>query len=532
MLEYPRMNLGVGVSNKLPRWDLLFTLFAVGFGALVRFAPTLLAGFPINDGGMFYAMIEDLKSNRLLLPATSSYNYLNIPFAYPPLSLYAGAILSATGIPTGEIIRWLPPLVSTLSIMAFFWMASQMTGSGKIASISAVAYALMPRSYSWYVMGGGLSRSFGILFLLLTCGSAWILFERPSWERMAVTALFGTGAILSHPETAVHTVTTCILIWFFRGRTARGLRDAVLVALGVVMLTSPWWGSVILQDGIGPFSSAMLTGDHNGLFWLPILTFNFAQEPFAPILTFLGMIGLLVRIIRREWFLPAWLMLPFVLEPRSATAIAAIPLAILAGYGLADFVIPKIASLSSHGISDAADWTMYMQDIKAVRIAIGYVLFFVFLGAFAYDLSLATYVIPAPSRAAMQWVGANTPAHGRFLVLTGRTDPFSDGSAEWFPVLAHRTSVNTIQGQEWILGREFMPFFNDLSVLESCLNAGASCLTDWAAAHGVQYDYVYLEKPLEQNAAGPSGLLLHELRQDAAFTLVYENDGAAIFQRK
>ncbi len=130
------------------RWADLFLIFAVLLGVLVRIAPTLLARSTINDGGMFFAMIEDIQANHFLLPAFTSYNHLNIPFAYPPLSLYLGALLSAPGIPTADIVRWLPPIVSSLSILAFYWMASRMLGSRPTAALATVAYALMPRSRS------------------------------------------------------------------------------------------------------------------------------------------------------------------------------------------------------------------------------------------------------------------------------------------------------------------------------------------------------------------------------------------------
>ncbi|HTP00045.1 MAG TPA: hypothetical protein VMJ64_01625 [Anaerolineales bacterium] len=520
------------MRNDTGRWAVLFLISAVLFGAMVRFAPTLLAHSAINDGGMFYAMIEDLKANGLRLPAYTSYNHLNIPFAYPPLSLYAGAILAAIGIPTGEVIRWLPALVSTLSILAFFWMASQMTGSRSVASMATVAYALMPRTFSWYVMGGGLSRSLGILFLLLTCGSAWTLFGKPSWGRIALTALFGAGAVLSHPETGLHALGSCALIWLFRGRNARGLRDAALVALGVLLFTSPWWGTVLAQDGLAPIRSALSTGGHSGLFWTPWITMDFAEERFATVITVLGLIGFVVKCIRRDWFLPVWLLVPFVIEPRSATAIAALPLAILAGYGLADFVIPKIASLASGTPAEGADWTSYMEDSRAVKLMLAYVLFSMFVGAFAYDLSLARYVIPDASKEAMQWVHGNTPEGSRFVVLTGRPDAFSDPSTEWFPVLADRTSVNTVQGQEWTLGSKFMPVLYDLPKLQACLNAGPACVEKWATDHKAGFDYLYLEKPADETAAEPSGLLLYQLRQDSQYSLVFENSGVAVFERK
>ena len=122
-----------------PRWAELILFFSLLFGAILRFFPTLMSGSPINDGGMFYLMIEDLKANRFLLPAATSYNHLNIPFAYPPLSFYVGGFISSLGISALDVLRWLPPLISTLSILALYWMASLMLDSRKKAALAALA---------------------------------------------------------------------------------------------------------------------------------------------------------------------------------------------------------------------------------------------------------------------------------------------------------------------------------------------------------------------------------------------------------
>ena len=333
------------MRNNQARWADLFLLLSVFLGAVVRFAPTMIAHSPINDGGMFYAMIGDLKANGFLLPAFTSYNHLNIPFAYPPLSLYAGAILSGLGIPTIEIMRWLPPLVSTLSIFAFFWMASShawLKADGRLVCDGLCTDAPL---ILLVCDGGRAQPDVWHPFLLLACGSAWALFSQRGRKYIWLTAVFGAAAILSYPETGLHTAAACLLIWFFKGRNRTGLRDALVVGIGVILLTSPWWGTVLAQHGWAPFRSALNTGGHGGLFWIPWLTFDFAEERFVTLFTVLGLIGLALACIRRQWFLPAWLLLPFLIEPRSATAIAALPLAILAGLGLADFVIPRLASL-------------------------------------------------------------------------------------------------------------------------------------------------------------------------------------------
>jgi hypothetical protein len=513
-------------------WASLFLWLSVLFGAVVRFAPTVISGSPINDGGMFYIMIEDLKANRFLLPSFTSYNHLNIPFMYPPLSFYIGGLLSLSGIPTFEVLRWLPPLVSTFSILAFYWMASLMLDSRTKAALAAVAYALMPRSFSWYIMGGGLSRTFGVLFLLLASASAWVLFTQRVPKYLFLTMLFGAGAVLSHPETGLHTAASCALIWLFKAHNARGVRDAVVVAFGVLVLASPWWGIALNQHGLAPLQSALNTGGHNALFWLPWITLDFAEERFVTLFTFLGLIGFTVQCIRRDWFLPAWMLAPFIVEPRSATAIAALPLAILAGLGLSDLFLPNIAALASKPAGRVRDWTSYMSNSRAVRIVLGCILFYALLGAFFYDISLTNYVVSVEDRAAMQWVRMNTPPGSRFIVLTGKTDPFSDPVAEWFPALANRTSQNTIQGKEWLLGKEFMPFLDEVKTLQLCLNTSPACVENWSEIEHLDFDYLYVVASKGKDAPPISGFLSYQLQQDEDYSLVFENGGVAIFERK
>ncbi|MDO9302752.1 MAG: hypothetical protein Q7T89_15305, partial [Anaerolineales bacterium] len=80
--------------NQKLNWSMLFLFTALLFGAVVRFVPAASNGFPLNDGGMFYTMIRDLQANHYILPQFTSYNFADIPFAYPPLGFYIAASLS------------------------------------------------------------------------------------------------------------------------------------------------------------------------------------------------------------------------------------------------------------------------------------------------------------------------------------------------------------------------------------------------------------------------------------------------------
>ncbi|HNM37713.1 MAG TPA: hypothetical protein PKI33_11655, partial [Anaerolineales bacterium] len=72
----------------LNEWIWLILGSAVILGSIVRLLPGVLAGFPLNDGGMFLSMVKDLQTSHYVLPKFTTYNYLNIPFAYPPFGFY------------------------------------------------------------------------------------------------------------------------------------------------------------------------------------------------------------------------------------------------------------------------------------------------------------------------------------------------------------------------------------------------------------------------------------------------------------
>ncbi len=99
---------------------------AILFGTFVRVLPAFLSGFPINDGGMFLIIMRDLRVNGFALPVYTTYNYLDIPYAYPPLGFYIGALLEWIGIPSLQILIWLPAIFTMLTIPLFYLLAKQL----------------------------------------------------------------------------------------------------------------------------------------------------------------------------------------------------------------------------------------------------------------------------------------------------------------------------------------------------------------------------------------------------------------------
>ncbi|NJN80702.1 MAG: hypothetical protein HC797_09675, partial [Anaerolineales bacterium] len=147
-----------------------FTILGLGlfFGVVVRILPAFLSDFPINDGGMFAVMMRDLKANNFFLPVYTAYNYSNIPFAYPPLGFYIGALLQGLGISEIQILIWLPIIFTSLTIPLFFLLSFELMHSRPHAALATVFFALAPGNYAWLLMGGGLTRALGTCFLLLS----------------------------------------------------------------------------------------------------------------------------------------------------------------------------------------------------------------------------------------------------------------------------------------------------------------------------------------------------------------------------
>ena len=174
--------------------NILILVFGLLLGAYALFLPTLMVGFPVTDGGLFYEMTKALQASHYSLPTFVEYNSISIPFAYPPLGFYITALVSdLLNMPLIEAFRWIPAVGSVIFSIAFFPMASAILKSSLKGSLATVFFALLPRSISWYIMGGGITRALGHLFLMLILFSAYKLFTAPSKKYLALTILFGSG---------------------------------------------------------------------------------------------------------------------------------------------------------------------------------------------------------------------------------------------------------------------------------------------------------------------------------------------------
>ena len=147
------MDKNIKTRSSLSQDDIgiLFLIAAILFGAWFRFYPVFTAGFPINDGGLFLVMTQEIQEHGFLLPEFIQYNGLDIPFVYPPLAFYiTGFIQKILNGPLIELFRWLPVLATTLTIPAIYALAkailktSLQAGFAAFISAAAILYFMFP----------------------------------------------------------------------------------------------------------------------------------------------------------------------------------------------------------------------------------------------------------------------------------------------------------------------------------------------------------------------------------------------------
>jgi hypothetical protein len=512
-------------------WADLILMLAILLGAFIRFNPTLLAGFPINDGGMFAVMVDDLKASRYLLPAFTTYNHLNIPYAYPPLGFYLGRIAADLfGLSAVQVLRWLPAFFASLSIPAFYLLALRLLKNKYYAAVSTLFFAFMPRALSWFVMGGGLTRSPGQFFMLLTLAAVVRLYKENRRLDVFLAGLFGGLAVLSHPEAAVHTFVSAIFLWLMLSRKRLALIHSIAVGIIVLIVTAPWWATVIHYHGMGPLLNGAQTGQ-KALAVFHLLFFVFTEETYATVIAVLGLIGIGQRLARRDYLLPLWMAIPFFVEGRSAAGPAAIPLAMLAAIGLIDVVFAAL-------LRSAGTDTDQPEQVSTIeRNVFIYLLLYLLFSTYQFGSRLSNATLYPPDQEAMTWLRENTPEDARFLVLTGTTSVSCDSVLEWFPAMTGRQSIYTVQGTEWTEGQNFNSYVVSTYPVQKCLaSSDISCLD--TAIDRSQYDYVYISKLLRVNNCTPLDvqrtfpLFVESVHSAQGLNIIYEANDVVVFGKQ
>jgi hypothetical protein len=508
-------------------------IFFTLIGLAIRIALPLQAAFPLNDGGLFYAMIVDLQEARYALPLYATYNGAAIPFAYPPLAFYlTGQLADLLVIPALDLVRILPAIISALTIPVFYFLAREITSSKVQITLALFAFAVLPRDFAWLVMGGGITRSFGLLFAILTMTSAYRFYSGHETRHLLSCILLGGLTAFTHPEATVHTAITALVFYLWKDRSRKGFLLSLGIAAGILALTAPWWGLVVSRHGFDPFLAAMNASGQdsiNPLIGLFIFfRFLFTDEPFLPLLSMLGLVGLFASLARRQTLLPAWMFILHLIEPRGGSLYMMIPLALLIGYALENVILPALRPKGDNPSPDNARQALEgMLRGKTSRYFLLFLFAYSIMAAYSTNLKIKDELSLQPADTdAFAWVKKNTPEDSEFLLVTGQL-PLRDAWSEWFPILTERHSQATVFGYEWVNDGKFGERVEAYKNLQACAYEGTACLDKWDQGSSEAFSYVYL-----WNRTDPMRypLTVH-IQQNPNYRLVFENEQSVIFQK-
>ncbi len=506
------------MQNQRTQFANFILVTAFLFGLIIRLAAPLTAGGPVNDGGLFLQMARDLQANHFLLPALTTYNQAGIPFAYPPLGFYLVAgIQSLTHIPLITLFTYLPALLSALAILAVYFLALQITGDKMTASLAALFYALVPMSFDWAIMGGGVTRAPALIFSFLTLAFAYRLFTTSQPHYIVLTSIFASLVVLTHPEIALQTLFSVFILALFFLRGRRSIFQAILVAALTIILTAPWWLTVLNRQGLASFQAAL--GAHPrdlAASLLYLFQFNLSGEVILAVIAVLGLIGFVRDLRQRNFFLPVWIGLSFLTDPRAAPFASLIPLVLLAVKGF-------------NAVLTGLDLPAQIENgfgSKAARnILLGLVAYTFMSGMIASLWVGNEFRLLPDEKQAMNWIVQNTPSDSSFLILTGDA-ALSDPLSEWFPALTGRRSITTVQGHEWTPDSPLRQNLYTYNQAQSCLLKDLHCLSN------LNFQYLYIRKVKPQkdgSTAQQDSLLETSLRSSQEYGIAYESPTAVIF---
>jgi hypothetical protein len=504
--------------------DFGYLLFgaALLFGAIVRFYPVAVAGFPLNDGGLFYRFTQEIQANHFALPPFSAYNQMRLPLAYPPLAFYlTGALQSLTHIPLIELIRWLPPLFSWLGIGAFYLLARRLEPDALVCGLGALIYALLPRVYEWDIMGGGITRALGGLLALLLLAQTVTFLRKPTAANSVAVILLGSALFISHPDRALHACLAVGLMWWFLGQTRASLLRMIAAGAVILLLTAPWWGTLLRTHGITPFLGTFGVSGSRLFFGQSLLMLNFFDEGI-PVIVGLVVVGVITALLARNWYFPTWILTAFILDPRNAGANLSAPLALLAATAWIKVILPGWRQFIH---ADEGEDLIFSARGRWIH---SYLILLLFLSASIQSLHLASVTVSIAERAGLNWIHQNTARDSRFVLFTWHDHPIVSPVIEWFPALAERANLTTIQGREWLTGEaHFTPVLNFSVGLQTCIYQDQACVAEKVAARGETFDYIWLSlgDPPRQSS------LSQALQGAPGYELVYQNAEVLIYRR-
>jgi hypothetical protein len=510
-----------------------FLLVIIIFGAsLLRLQLVQSSYYPLNDGGLFYQMVEDLQENNFRLPEYTTYNQNNIPFVYPPLPLFfVGVLNSISGIDLVQLFKYLPLIFNIIAIPVVSLLIFEITQNDQIALMATFLWSMAVPSYQWQIMGGGITRSPALLLSFACLLFLSKHFKNPSWRNRILTSIFAALTLLSHFEIFWSIALSMVVFWLFSSNHKKNLLELISITGLTILLSLPYWVTIIQNHGIQPLVSSLGSGEFNIIKSIVVFTmFNYANEFSFTIISALGFIGLFYLLYWRKSFIPVWFLVMAFLDPRSAARSVLLPLSILASIVVIQIILPSFHQITFPKGSYFFRFSTIILNPKAITLFP--FIFIIIISTFYASLveGLNMQGISREEKEDMVWIKTNTPSDAKFLVLSSAKIWQYDHTAEWFPVLTGRTSINTVQGNEWLPNGSYEQASNNYNQVKGCYYQDEACAQNWLRDFGLDVGYIFVEKSPCSDARPFCNInIITALKMNQAYQILYESESGVVF---
>jgi hypothetical protein len=306
---------------------------------------------------------------------------------------------------------------------------------------------------------------------------------------------------------------------------ARRLVISAVIAAGVLSI---WLLPVVLVHGVDPILSASQSGatGPGGLFilfslrWGGLLVFD--------VITVTALIGAAMAVRRREFMLPLWIAVIWIVDARAGYTYATVPLAMLAGYGLSNVASSWLPEAGTSPL----DHVRKHPGASAVAVAViaGLVLANYFSGL---QSTSPLHGLSADQRSAITWAGENTGDEAVFAVVTGGPSWENDAVSEWFPALTDRRSAATVQGSEWLGPATWSAQQDAYTSLQACGRDVLPCVVAWSDRLDMAVTHVFVPKGRLHGPTTPDDCcpaVRHSVELVAGARVVYDGPGATVIE--
>ncbi len=489
-------------------------------GALVLSFPVLFwnalrYSAPMGYAGMFSLMAELIANASFRLPLeVPYYGPGGIPFAYPPLGLYAFALLITITKKTFILLRFLPPFLTLTALIPYYFLVLEISRS-RVAGFAATFLAgISIPLHIPHAWAAGIVRA-PAFFLSLCAIVFFILGEKSEKTRWTILSGITFGAtILTHLHYALF-----VAIWIFFWSLSRFWSPKTwlkLLQVGLIgfLTAAPWIALMLYRYSFSVFFGAIHShGNLVPVYSIQIVHRLISQAGFNlqpvwddKVLSFFAVIGLARQVIKRN------LSLLFTVAG----------LLLLIGEDGQRFIFTMTYLLAGIGISQAVSILLGASE-EAYQIGLGLVIM-IGLGLILYSENLSIKYLnrfsPRLTRDAFllaDFFHKNTATESTYLALVPQDE------AEWMPYLFRRSPLVAQWGSEWLGAYDLQTSY--MLQLRSCRD---------------RQDFVCIERFFARLERTPDYLVL--LNQDKQLNAVvagekewqkiYQNSRYTLWQRK